>query len=159
MKEAVIDVLVFLFDNYLSIETDDLNDEFALAGELEDAGFSTGEINKAFDWLSKLDDLYKSQDGIVQQGSNSVRVLTQEERQKLDVECEGFLFHLQQIGSLDTMTREIIIESAVTLGIDRLSLAAFKRIIGLVMLNSPTQEELPMWAEDLIFENEELVLH
>ena len=158
MRETVIDVLVFLFDNYLSIETDDLSNELALTCELEEAGFSAGEINQAFDWLGNLADLYQNQGSIREQNPNSVRVLTKDEYQKLDIECQGLLFNLQRVGLLDVMTREIIIESAMTLRVDRLSLFAFKRIIGLVILNSPKQDELSLWAEDLIFENE-LVLH
>lgn len=158
MKESVIDVLVFLFDNYLSIETEDLNDEAALTIELEEAGFSSGEINKAFDWLCNLADLYQNQQSIRQQQPDSVRVLTHFESQKLDIGCQKLLLNLQKAGLLDTVTREIIIESAISLGTERLSVSAFKRVIGLVMLNSPKENELPLWAEDLIFDNEP-VLH
>lgn len=158
MKETVIDVLVFLFDNYLSIETDDLNDEVSLTCELEEAGFPEIEINKAFDWLGNLAELYQNQHFVASQHPNSVRVLTKDEHQKLDVECQGFLMNLQRTGLLDTVTREIIIESAMVLGVERLPLSAFKRIIGLVLLNSPRQDDFPLWVEDLIFD-EELVLH
>lgn len=158
MKETVIDVLVFLFDNYLSIETDDLNDEMSLTCELEEAGFPEGEIHKAFDWLGNLAELYQTQHFIMPQHPDSIRLLTKDEYAKLDVECQGFLVNLQRTGLLDTVTREIILESAMGLGVERLALSAFKRIIGLVLLNSPRQDELPLWAEDLIFDDE-LVLH
>ena len=159
MKENVIDVLIFLFDNYLSIETEDLCDETALACELEEAGFPEGEINKAFDWLGDLSALYQKQLSITEQQVYSVRILTQAERLKLDPECQGFLLDLEKTGLLDTITREIIIESAMTIGVETLSLQEFKRIIGLVILNSPRHEELHLWIEDLVFDDIEAVLH
>lgn len=159
MKETAIDVLVFLFDNYLNIETDDLNDELALTCELEEAGFSSIEINKALNWLCNLADLYQNQSVILQQGPNSARILTEAEYKKLDKACQGLLLNLQREGLLDMMTREIIIESAMALGADRLSLSVFKRIIGLVLLNNPKQDdEGSLWMHTLIFDDES-VLH
>lgn len=154
MKETAIDVLVFLFDNYLTIETDNLSDEFALACELEEAGFSSVEINKAFRWLCNLTNLYQNQYSTPQQNPNSVRILTKAEYQKLNSQCQGLLLSLQRVGLLDTTTREIIIESAMALGVDCLSLSVFKRIIGLVLLNSPKQDEWPLWAQTLVFDDE-----
>ncbi|MEM6936394.1 MAG: DUF494 family protein, partial [Pseudomonadota bacterium] len=54
MKENVLDVLMYLFENYMYDEPDDDPDRASLESSLSEAGFSDREINKAFDWLDGL---------------------------------------------------------------------------------------------------------
>ena len=54
MKENVLDVLMYLFENYFYDEPDDTPDRDSMEESLHQAGFSNGEINKAFDWLDGL---------------------------------------------------------------------------------------------------------
>ena len=56
MKENVLDVLMFLFENYLYDEPDDAPDRDSLEENLHQAGFTNGEIEKAFNWLDDLAD-------------------------------------------------------------------------------------------------------
>jgi len=51
MKESVLDVLMFLLDNYSEDGTMDDDDRDELAGRLANMGFEEGEIDHAFDWL------------------------------------------------------------------------------------------------------------
>ena len=46
MKENVLDVLMFLFENYLYDEPDDAPDRDSLEENLHQAGFTNGEIEK-----------------------------------------------------------------------------------------------------------------
>ena len=59
MKESVLDVLMYLFENYMEDESFHADPE-ALRHQLSDAGFVNAQITKAFDWLQ---DLTNSQDG------------------------------------------------------------------------------------------------
>ena len=54
MKENMLDVLMYLFENYMNDEIEFSTDEDALRSELLDAGFHKAEISKAFDWLEGL---------------------------------------------------------------------------------------------------------
>ena len=54
MKENVLDVLMFLFENYLYDEPEDVMDRDSLEENLHQAGFTNGEIDKAFNWLDGL---------------------------------------------------------------------------------------------------------
>ena len=55
MKENVLDVLMYLFENYLDDDDNETEaDRETLTVELEEAGFAKLEINKAFDWLENL---------------------------------------------------------------------------------------------------------
>ena len=54
MKENVLDVLMFLFENYLYDEPEEAPDRDSLEENLHQAGFTSGEITKAFNWLDGL---------------------------------------------------------------------------------------------------------
>src|SRR6476660_4734788 len=64
MKESILDVLLYLFEHYFAEDAAPplpLGDDAALRDgplvtELVEAGFSTAEIHKAFDWLGVLAD-------------------------------------------------------------------------------------------------------
>lgn len=159
MKENVIDVLMFLFDNYLSIDEGMPTDEMTLACELQEAGFEAKNITKAFDWLGELADIKQADFTLVSAPGKSMRVYLPQEQHKLDVHCRGFLYQLESMGVLDTPTREVIIDRAMAIESEQLSLVQFKRIVGLVMLNSGSHDEMLAWIEDLIYDESESVLH
>lgn len=54
MKENVLDVLMFLFENYLYDEPEEAPDRDSLEENFHQAGFTAGEIEKAFNWLDGL---------------------------------------------------------------------------------------------------------
>ncbi|MCW8873857.1 MAG: DUF494 domain-containing protein, partial [Xanthomonadales bacterium] len=54
MKENVLDVLMYLFENYFYDEPDEQPDRESMEENLHEAGFSNGEIDKAFEWLDGL---------------------------------------------------------------------------------------------------------
>src|SRR5690606_40408022 len=54
MKENLLDVLLYLFENTLDEDTDFDPDRERLLAELEDAGFHRADIHRAFDWLEGL---------------------------------------------------------------------------------------------------------
>ncbi|HET9843097.1 MAG TPA: DUF494 domain-containing protein [Gammaproteobacteria bacterium] len=151
MKETELDVLMFLFDNYLGVEVEFSGGENAIADELKQAGFHEQDINKAFDWLSTLSDLY--QDGYeLPEHSRALRVLSTQECAKLDVKAQGYLWQLEGQGVLDPTTREIILESAMAIDVQTLNLQQFKRIVALVLLNNPKAEAIVASGEDLVYQ-------
>ena len=54
MKETILDVLLYLFENYFYEDPDAVRDRESLQAGLLQAGFSPTEISKAFDWLDEL---------------------------------------------------------------------------------------------------------
>ncbi len=150
MKANVIEVLMFLFDNYLSVSEDTLLDEKSLTCELEEAGFDAQEISLAFDWLGELAEIERLAATMVRIPGNAIRVYALEEQTKLDMACRGYLQSLEAMGLVDATVREIIIDRAMAIEADNLSLQQFKRIIGLVMLNKAPQEEMLPWIEELM---------
>lgn len=158
MKENVLDVLMYLFENYMDDETEDQPDQESLKLELLRAGFPNGEIDKAFDWLEGLaavQDVQPYQSGIPAQ---SVRIFTKLEMEKLDVEARGFLLFLEQVGALDPISRELVIDRVMALE-DLIDLDQLKWIILLVLFNQPGQEAAFAWMEELVFDDQQEKRH
>ena len=95
MKESVLDVLIYLFDNYVEEELEISPDQEGLKSQLIQAGFADAQVNKAIDWLECLA-LRKDELETDVLCSRSIRVFNDVENEKLDVECKGFLLFLEQ---------------------------------------------------------------
>ncbi|MHB1529103.1 MAG: DUF494 family protein [Acidiferrobacteraceae bacterium] len=153
MKENVIDVLMYLFENYMDEEPEFRPDQDVLMAELSQAGFPRGEISKAFSWLEDLATL-KSQDGasVTALGaSTSTRIYCSQEQNKIDLEARGFVLFLEQSGVLDPVTRELVLERVMALEAEEIDLEQMKWVILMVLFNRPGQEQAYAWVEDLVF--------
>lgn len=150
MKENMLDVLVFLFDNYLGPQAGIDQDDQSLADELEEAGFDFDEITKAFDWLGGL-----KEDEITWSASNaSMRVFSEAEQQRLDVEARGFLIKLESAKVISQVLRERILDAVMRLDLEQvtLSLKTFKRIVGLVLMNTKEMDDHLPEIEEMVFD-------
>lgn len=156
MKENVLDVLMYLFQNYMDDETDPNPDRASIQGELLAAGFPSREIHQAFEWLDSLVDR-RTTPLVVDPGS--CRIYVGPESDKLDVECQGFLLSLEQAGILDSETRELVIDRVMALESDDIGLRRLKWIILMVLFNQPGREEACAWLEDLVFDDVPGYLH
>ena len=158
MKENVLDVLLYLFQNYMSDDDDSSSDRESIETELLEAGFPSAEINQAFEWL---DGLAARQETpvIVFNEERSFRVFTPQELARLDVQGRGFLLFLEQAGVLSSETRELVIDRVMALETDEIDLTQLKWIILMVLFNQPGQEEAYAWMEDLMFEDIAGYLH
>lgn len=158
MKENVLDVLMYLFENYMDEETGmDANQE-ALKSELVAAGFPEAEINKAFSWLEGL---VQTQEGRLDAPLShaSVRVFTPPEISRLNLECRGFLLFLEQVAVLDQATRELVIDRVMALDEDEIDLEQLKWVVLMVLFNRPGREAALAWMEDLVFNDMSRNLH
>ncbi|KJV07002.1 DUF494 family protein [Methylocucumis oryzae] len=148
MKENIFDVLMYLFENYMEDEVDMLPDSDVIKSELEEAGFNSGEVNKAFDWLESL----SWQRAITTTVPNSFRIFSVEEKSKLDVECCGFIMFLEHSGILSSANREIVIDRAMALENEEISIDKLKWIVLMVLLSQPDEEIAFSRMEDLIYD-------
>jgi Smg protein len=157
MKENVIDVLLYLFENY--IDTDEMNkpDKDTLEVELERVGFPQRDINKAFDWLENM--TVVAEKVPTQTRHSSMRFFNDVELERLDVECRGYLLFLEQVGVLDQQTREVVVERVLALEEDEIDLEQLKWVVLMVLFYQPGREVAYAWMEDLVFEDMEAVIH
>jgi len=160
MKENMIDVLVYLFENYIDTEESTKPDKDTLEIELERVGFHQLEVNKAFDWLdSMVIATENSSVDKVQNDHRALRIYNDEECKHLDVASRGYLMFLEQVNVLDAETREIVIERVMALDTDDIELEQLKWIVLMVLFYQPGREVAYAWMEDLVFEDLEAVIH
>ncbi|PIV36487.1 MAG: hypothetical protein COS34_01305 [Lysobacterales bacterium CG02_land_8_20_14_3_00_62_12] len=145
MKETVLDVLVYLFENYFQGAPDTVHDRESLQAELIDEGFDPIQIGKAFDWLQVLQ---REPDPLARPPtSGPVRCYAVQERERLEVECIGFLMRLESHGVLDAASRERVLERAFALEQSLIDLADLKWVVLLVLFNDPGREAAFVWME------------
>ncbi len=159
VNENVIDVLIYIYENYMDAEDSVPTDQIMLEEELVQAGFPQGEIKKAFNWLDELAWRQGSLAYAEAQANRSMRIYSEREQQRMDLEIQGMLLYLEQAGILGPMSRELVIERAMALETEELNADDVKWIVLLVLLNQPGQENAFALMEELVYNGEPVYLH
>ncbi len=155
MKENIFDVLMYLFENYMEEEIEIFPDTDVIRTELLEAGFQQLEVNKAFDWLESLN----LQDLIPTNTAPTFRIFCREEIEKLDIECRNLILFLEKNGILNATNREIVIDRAMALEDEDLSLEKLKWITLMVLLSQPNEEIAFSRMEDFVYDLVPTYLH
>jgi len=158
MNENVVDILIYLFENYMDSDQNPPSDQDQVHEELLQAGFPEGEIDKAFRWMDELALSQESQDFRCHT-NNALRIYTEEEQCRLDVECRGLLLFLEQTSILDPANRELVIDRAVALDARQISVEEIKWVVLMVLINQPGQESAFAQMEDLVYDDIPVYLH
>ena len=158
MTDTMVDVLIYLYENYMDGDTPPPNDQGELMDELAMAGFPNQEVEKAIQWLDELA-LIQSDSETKSPRVNAIRIYTDEERLRLDVDCRGFLLYLEQNEMLDPVSREMVIERAMALDGQLISEEELKWIVLLVLMNRPGQELAFARMEDFVYNEIPAYLH
>ena len=159
MKEGVLDILIYLFENYFDAETEDgfEPDRETLKLELEKAGFPGTEVERALCWLEELaadpDRLYPTPT------TRAIRVFAALEQARLDTDCRGYLVHLEQVGILSPTQRELVIDRLMALDGDEIDIDKLKWVVLMVLFSQPGQETAFSRMEDLVFEEHSGAIH
>ena len=159
MKETILDVLLYLFENYFYEDPDAVRDRESLQAGLIQAGFSPSEVNKAFDWLDELARLRPSTEPVPAALRAPVRIYVDAEEARLDAECRGFLLFLEHNGILDGVQRELVVDRVMALDQDEIDLDDLKWVVLMVLFNQPGQEAAFAWMESHMFEGDGEHLH
>jgi Smg protein len=159
VNENVIDVLIYIYENYMDGDESAPADQIMLEEELVEAGFPKGEIQKAFNWLDELAWRQGSLDVASAAANRSTRIFTDAEKRRLDLEIQGMLLYLEQGGILDQRSRELVIERAMALDTEELTADDLKWIVLLVLLNQPGQESAFALMEELVYNGDPGYLH
>ena len=158
MNENVVDILIYLYENYMDGEQAPPSDQNELRDELSQAGFPITEINKAFDWLDDL--AYNSQSFAGEaHRKHSMRIYTEEEQSRLDLDSRGLLVFLEQNNILTQTARELVIERALALDTPFITEEELKWIVLLVLMNQPGQEAAFARMEDMVYNEIPEFLH
>ncbi len=158
MTEDIVDILIYLYENYMESDQSAPPDQDTLREELLLAGFPDTEVDKAFQWLSEL----ASQHPLPPAGSHpsrSLRIYAAEEAKRLGPDCQGLLLYLEQCEILDPAGRELVIDRALALNTNQVSPEDLKWVVLLVLLNQPGRENCLARMEDLVYSEEPAYLH
>ncbi|PKM11114.1 MAG: hypothetical protein CVV13_10445 [Gammaproteobacteria bacterium HGW-Gammaproteobacteria-3] len=155
MKENIFDVLMYLFENYMEDEIEILPDSDMIRTELEEAGFDQTEVTKAFHWMESLSLQGKINPGI----GTAFRIFSSQEKDRLDMECRNFLMFIEHSGILSPASREIVIDRAMALENEEISLEKLKWIVLMVLLSQPDEEAAFSRMEDIVYDLIPAYLH
>lgn len=161
MKEDMLEVLIYLFENYIvdGVSFEPGQDE--LAKELIDAGFAGEEIDKAFVWLEDLLNICEQENSKQEQPevSASIRIYNQDEINALDVEGQSLLTRLVNVGVLDQFSREMVIDRVMALESDEVTIDHIKWVVLMVISNQPGFSEIADWAEVVVTDDLAPIFH
>jgi Smg protein len=159
MKEGVLDILIYLFENYFDADPDEglEPDRATLKQELERAGFPAAEVERALCWLEELAaDPVRAEPAPT---SRAIRVFDALEQARLDTDCRGYLVHLENVGILSPVQRELVIDRLMALDGDDIDIEKLKWVVLMVLFSQPGQESAFSRMEDLVFEEHSGALH
>lgn len=153
MKEGVLDVLKFLFENSFDSDCNppisSFPDRDALKTELTTAGFHAAQVDETLRWLDGL----AADDGRpITPAPRAIRVFDERECDRLDADCRGYLLYLENAGILDATRRELVLDRLLALDQDTIELEQVKWVVLLVLFSQPEQELPLLRLEGLIFE-------
>lgn len=158
--DTLLDVLLYLFENYFYDDPELARDRGTLQVSLIQAGFSPAEVSKAFDWL---DGLSAQRSGFEPAHDGSqlgpVRLYAEQEMERLDIDCRGFLMFLANNGILDAAQHEHVVERAMALDQEDIDLDDLKWVVLMVLFNQPGQEAAFAWMESHMFHDENEPVH
>jgi len=155
----MFECLMYLFENYVHGETDIMLDNEILTDELTDAGFQKEAVSKALAWIERLASMQLEDTFKPTHSLTAIRVFTINESQKLDVECRGFIYFLEQINVLNAETREMVIDRVCEIDGDVFCLDDLKWVILMVLFNLPGQERAFTQLEGIMFDESGGIIH
>jgi len=158
MNENIVELLLYLFENYIYESDSEKIDKQSLHKGLTQAGFASLTINDAFSWLETLQsDIVLFRDLTI--SSDGFRVFSQTEQIKLDTECQDFIYYLNDSGVLDNQQREILINAVMKLETPDFDVDDLQWLALMVLFSQPDQEQAFAHLEALMFETSEIYEH
>lgn len=157
-QQNVLEILMYLLENYLQPNHIFTPDYDALMEELHEEGFEADEIDEAFDWLGGLADF---QEQVKEHPVNpaSFRIYTPDEQAIMDLKCRNLLRFLENIGILTPTTRELVIDRLLHLDREHIDSHLLKWVVLMVLYNQPGENKALAEMERLILDESMGNLH
>ena len=136
MKEAFLDVLLYLFEYYSEESDVSKSNETQIRNELVLAGFKQDAIEHAMDWVS----VFKkppNKVNIETPKKHSVRILNGSEKTLVNEECQNYITRLERFGLLSPLKRELLIDKLTSIGFEPLDIEVVKALSILMLFQEP----------------------
>ncbi|MFN7096766.1 MAG: DUF494 family protein [Gammaproteobacteria bacterium] len=132
MKESVLDVLIYLFENFVTNDNIEFQPESdQISSHLESAGFSTTDVGKALHWVMELKD--KDMQLRTDTFNSSVRIFSPDEQHKMTAAIRYTLHCLERDEVITPSIRELIIDRVMALDLEEIQLDQLKWIMLFVL--------------------------
>ena len=141
------DIFVYLFENCHRADLSQNNE--LIAKKLSAAGFDESDISEALSWIAGMLHAPHRKLAPIPGAGHAMRTFAPKECAKLDAGCRGLVMHLEQIGVLDPVLRELVVDRAMATSGRSLSLDQLKLIVLMVLWNLETPASRLM-AEELL---------
>ena len=125
MQERVVEIILFLVSELRSNKR--LND--VDVSSLTRDGYTQSEISSAFSWLFERLSAGKSNADIASGASTSHRMLNDHEKMVIESQAYGYLIQCQQLGLLNNVNVETIIERIMMAGFAAVGLQEMKSFV------------------------------
>lgn len=158
MNENVVDILIYLYENYMDNDQDPISDQGQIHEELVQAGFPEQEVNKAFQWIDELAQR-QAPENFYHHPQGATRIYTADEQRRIDSDSRGLLLFLEQNGILDSAARELVIDRAIALGTHTIGVEEIKWVVLMVLINQPGRETAFAQMEELVYNDIPAYLH
>ena len=155
----MLEVLMFIFENYMDNSVSLKTDNETILVELEKVGFDRFEIDGALSWLDGLHQFQFGTEGAPILSTLSIRHYAPEECARISIECRGFLLYLEQIAILDPASREIVIDRVMALNLPEVGLGRVKWVVLMVLFSQPDKKSALSLLQDMILSDAVGVLH
>jgi Smg protein len=132
LKERVL-AIVSIIAQYVA-EENRLPSSSDIVEELLASGFEAEEIDAAFLWMESFSSQQSDISDHPELTIPSQRIFTPQECQAISCEGRGFLTQIRGLGILDDASQEDIIQKAVQLDEDEITLADVKNLTALTLL-------------------------
>ncbi|MFQ5865618.1 MAG: DUF494 family protein [bacterium] len=134
MNERVVEILILIMSE-IKRNRDRAKNLELLSKDLMQRGYTENEISSAFSWLlNRLDG--ESEELIQNQGptsDQSFRLLHEIERSIISTEAYGYVIQLKELGIIDEMDVEQVLEKAMMMGTSQVSVADIKSIVASIL--------------------------
>ena len=151
IKEDFLDILLYLFEYYSEDPVRESDTSFVIRDHLIDAGFQDAAIDHAMDWVEIFKDP-KEDTMLHVPSSSSVRILSDDEKNLLDVECQNYISRLEKFGLLTPEKRELLIDKLTSIGFEPMDLEVVKALSILILFQDHSVE-----VRLHSYENEEII--
>lgn len=148
MTGTVLDILIYVFDHYMLADAPEVPERDDLARDLERAGFTQSNVERALDWLADLADVRDPPS--LGAGAKALRVFSDGELVRLSVACRNDLLQLERLGILSPEQREIVIERLLALDAADLEVEHLRWVVLMVLSSQPGQEQAFARMESLV---------
>ena len=124
-------------------------------------GFHKNEITKALAWLDDLAGMPQQNPESKTQlaKATSHRIYSDIEQQRLPHDCQAYISYLEQADILNTHSREMVIDCAMSLDSMIWQLDDFKWLILMVLFNDPNNNDAFLQLESMLLDYQDGLIH